>query len=569
MDIDARTIEKYTDPGTSQTQSDANLDTNNAKMYQEILVRYAKVLETGGLNISDHMFANAFHYNKSGYNYADPPQVGKSYVFITRPDFNWAKNNINAVPFFDWFIQSPMGKQCASMLTHPHRKINHSYHVDDFPKQRDDMEKYWKEARSIQNNAGNSLDLEKSDERGLFERMKSFVQQKIDWKSRWTEDRPGNDNPIREEPNEFGNPEEYDYRMNKPPAEVGFSEAGGSEAWMANRVLKHYSKIGNGITSNYADTILYNSPFIPLLSNHCTEVPGGKDFVLGSYETEGDYYGGRLNYPTGGGDINASGEISLSFRDNYWSQIFYLFYTWVLYIDLISRGEIYPRVTNIWDKVLDYTCSIYVFVLDKDQSVIKGWAKYTGCSPRSVPMSGIMHSDKSDNDNWRNISIPFVYNHVEYMNPEIFMDFNFVAETEFERKINEDFAGFNIWNSKKSYSELKRINKGSGGLWDTVFKEERGHSGRHPDRLLSLLTKSQAKRIGNAEDEQNAINRKMPPQTLIRNEHFGYYPHIENGRFVWKTFEDSQFDSPSDAKGLSQKEKLDSIIQRNLKEQST
>lgn len=569
MDIDASTINKYNELGTTQSQSgDTNLNTENAKMFQDVLIRYAKVLETGGLNVSDHMFANAFHYNKSGYNYADPPQVGKSYVFITRPDFNWAKNNINAVPFFDWFIQSPLGKQCAAMLTHPHRKINHSYHVDDFPSKRKAAEKFWEEATRIQNNAGNDIDINKSDDRSMWQQMVDFMMNKTSWKyvSKWDDEVEGNPNPVQEQVNEYGNTEEYDFRMNKPPAEVEAKDKpkGDTSFWLANRVLKHYSR--NGISENFRDTILYNSPFIPLLSNHCTEVPGAKDFVLGSFETEGDYYGGRLNYPTGGGDINSSGEISLTFRDNYWSQIFYLFYMWVLYIDLISRGEIMPRITNIWEKELDYTCSIYVFVLDKDQSVIKGWAKYTGCSPRSVPMGGIMHSDKSDNDNWRNISIPFVYNHVEYMNPEIFMDFNFVAETEFDRKLNNNFMGFNIWNSMKKYGELNN-SKGGEGIWKNVSKEERGHSGRHPDRLLSLLTSRQDRSIGNSEDEQDAINRQMPPETLIKNEHFGYYPHIENGRFVWLSFEDTQFDSETDTKGMSLKEKLETKINKNLRDQ--
>lgn len=556
MEIDAKTIEKYNDLSRTQTQTDVTLDSTNAKMYQDILIRYAKVLETGGLNVSDHMFANAFHYNKSGYNYADPPQVGKSYVFITRPDFNWAKNNINAVPFFDWIIQSPMGKQCAAMLTHPHRKINHSYHVDDFPKKRTIMEKYWDEAKRLENDAGKSIELEKSNDKGIWESLKTFVQ-KLGYVSKWDD----GEGTVETQTNEYGNEEEYDFRMNKPPAEVIAGEPGSTEMWLANRVLKHYSR--NGISENYYDTILYNSPFIPLLSNHCTEVPGGKDFVLGSFETEGDYYGGRLNYPTGSGDLNSSGEITLTFRDNYWNQIFYLFYMWVLYIDLASRGEIVPRITNIWEKILDYTCSIYVFVLDKDQSVIKGWAKYTGCSPRSVPMGGIMHSDKSDNDNWRSISIPFVYNHVEYMNPETFMDFNFIAETEFNRKINDNFMGFNIWNSRKKYGQFEE------GIWKTVVKEERGHSGKHPDRLLSLLTKTEGKRVGTSEDEQNAINRQMPPETLLKNEHFGYYPHIENGRFVWLKFEDSQFDSEADTKGLSLSEKLESKIQKNLRDQTS
>ena len=494
---------------------------NDYKAYQDVLIRYSKVLDVGGLNVADPIFANAFYYNKSGLNLADPPQSGKSLVFITRPDCNWAKSNINAVPWFDWFFQGPLGRQCASMLTHPHRWINHSYATDDFPKQRTVIEKFWEAAKNAQNALfGAGADISKVNENDLYtEEVKAVMNE---YKSKWIEE---GDNTIQKQLTDYGNEKEFDFRTNKPP-----TQEWNDETWLANRVLKRYPGPGWVISKNYKDTILYTSPFIPLLSNHCVEVPGGRDYMLGSHETEGDYYGGRLNYPTGGGDLNASGEITLNFRDNYWSQIFYLFYTWVLYIDLVSRGEIMPRITNIWERVLDYTCSIYVFVLDKDQTTIKGWAKYTGCTPRSVPMGQIMHSDKGENDNWRNISIPFVYNHVEYMDPQIFMDFNFVAGTEYERKINPNFPGFNLWNSKnKKYTE------------DDIFIKfttiERGSSGKTPERILRINKKPTGDMDAIVQEigDNTAMNKQMPDgERITYNNHWNGYPMIENGRFVWK-----------------------------------
>ena len=493
------------------------------KVLQDIVIQYSKVLDVGGMNVADPIFANAFHYNKSGINYADPPQVGKSLVFITRPDCNWAKSNINAVPWFDWFFQGVIGRQVASMLTHPHRWINHSYATDDFPKQMSVIEKFWEAAKNVQNAiTGAGADLQTADENALYtDEVKRIMNE---YKSKWQSEFL--DNTIEKGLTDFGNETEFDFRTNKPP-----TQEWNDETWLANRVLKRYPGRGWIISKNYADTILYTSPFIPLLTNHCTEVPGGRDYMIGSHETEGDFYGGRLNYPTGGGDLNASGEISLTFRDNYWSQIFYLFYTWVLYIDLVSRGEIMPRISNIWERVLDYTCSIYVFVLDKDQSTIKGWAKYTGCTPRSVPMGQIMHSDKGgENDNWKNITIPFVYNHVEYMDPQIFMDFNYVAGTEYERKIRDTFRGFSLWNSRVSrFSEDE--------IFIKISEMERGGSGKSPERLLRVTPKGKTdnERILQDQKDAAAINSKMPPNERISfNAHWGGYPYIDNGRFVWK-----------------------------------
>lgn len=569
------TIDTYQVYNTMAKQAgNIKLGSGETKALQDIIVRYAKALEFSGLNVADHNFANAFHFNKSGRNFSDPPQVGRSIVFITRPDLNWSRANIRSVPYFDYMSETYLGKQILAQLTHPHRSINHEYHTDDMPKQMGLIEKFWNLAKAAQDAAtGSNSDVENESQDlnsypsdySLYNDEIKNVMEEYSKNSKWDQQFRDDNGPNKTQKlaNDWGNDEYFDFRMNKEPVEIA---SNGSWSWKANRVPIRYTKEKN-MSTNQTDFINYSSAFIPLLTNSILEVPGARDFVLGSKETEGDYYGGKLNYPTGGGDINASGEFSLTFRDNIWSHVFHLFYHWVLYIDLVSRGEILPRISNIWEKILDYTCSIYVFVLDKDQTTIRGWAKYTGCSPRSVPMGQIKHTVQGDGADWREISIPFVYNHVEYMTPEIFTDFNYVAGIEYDRIIKKDFKGFSLHNSKNSNYTSQDIFTNIDGV-----KIKFGSSGQNPERLLRITPRSGAKTQEELFTKENTdLNMSLPGKIgnrITYNNHWGGYPYVNSGRLIWRHIGESMHPYPTDStkKSSETRDLLEDEANANLSE---
>lgn len=520
----------------NDTSNQANVnfskDSADNKVMQDLGIRYAKALEKAGMNVENPIIANAIYYNKSGFNMSDPPQAAKTYVFITRPDCNFARANLRSVPYFDMMFDLPLGKMLFPMLTHPHRYINHEYAQDDFPKQQSLFEEFWKlakDAKNAYNGAGSDVegDISGVSEYDLY--TPELKAKMNEYRSLWEDNTEGS---IETQQNEWGNQKEYDFRMNKPPVMTNLSS---TFIQAANVMPIRYNSqmILNG-NRNYYDTVPYTSPFIPLLMNNCLEVSAGKDYIISSKETEGDYYGGRQSYPTGGGEMFASGEISLNFRDNYYGMVYNLMWIWITYIDLVSRGEIFPRIDNIWEKILDYTCSIYVFVCDKDFSTLKGWAKYTGCRPTSITTSGIIHSAKGDiNSNWEQFSVPFVYNHVEYMTPEIFTDFNYVAGTEYHRKLKRNFNGYSLFNSRQSrYSATDMFDNvtedGSSGI--TL-----GVSGQSPEKILKVNSEGQLTNESMSKEEELAnLNATMPGQQRVTfNDHWDGFPIISSNRLVW------------------------------------
>lgn len=534
------TNNKYYDSEKQFLQNYAKKSADN-KVMQDMGIRYAKALEKFGMNVENPIIANAIYYNRSNFNISDPPQAARTFVFITRPDCNFARANIRANPYLDNLYELPMGKILFPMLTHPHHMINHEFSTDDFSKQETLLSELNKALKAAQE----SDSVENSDDGGDISQVSDFNvyknasnKTKIDellnqlWNEHFsTWNTPDNsENSTQQMDNDFGNPETFDFRMNTPPIELT-----NKAVQMGNAMPIRYSRdhsLNNPAES--FDTVVYNTPFIPLLMNNCLEVSSGKDFIIASRETEGDYYGGRLSYPTGAGEMFASGEISLTFRDNYYSMIYNLFWTWITYIDGVSRGELLPRISNIWEKVLDYTCSIYIFVCDKDFSTLRGWAKYTGCRPTSISTAGIIHSSKGDvNSNWEQFQVPFVYNHVEYMTPEIFTDFNYVAGTEYDRRLKKSFHGYSLYNSGQSYSADQLFDQvtidGSSGI-------KLGVSGQAPERALKINSEGQLTTKAMDKTDENAnLNKMMPPyQRISLNDTWDGFPIIINNRLVWK-----------------------------------
>ena len=168
------------------------------------------------------------------------------------------------------------------------------------------------------------------------------------------------------------------------------------------------------------------TPFIPLLSNTCISSSGGQDLTLETKETEGDLHGNKLVYAKGADSSFTPGELSVEFSDIYGSPVLHMMNIWVHYIHYLTKNFVKTWERYIMYRILDYTCSIYVFETDRDNSTILRWSKYTGCFPKSVPLGNIQHNIDSDVGSLRQLSIPFAYNRCESMKPATLMDFNFL-----------------------------------------------------------------------------------------------------------------------------------------------
>ena len=168
------------------------------------------------------------------------------------------------------------------------------------------------------------------------------------------------------------------------------------------------------------------SNLIPILSNACYETSGGKDLTMDKVDSKADFAGNFTTMANGADGIFGPGEISLGFNNPIGSPILHLFIAWFMYIHHACKGSISPETKYIIERRLDYTSSIYVFLLGPDNT-IERFAKYTGCFPISVPFGEIQHNNELPPDMLSKINVTMAYNKYEPMNPDVFRDFNYVT----------------------------------------------------------------------------------------------------------------------------------------------
>lgn len=216
---------------------------------------------------------------------------------------------------------------------------------------------------------------------------------------------------------------------------------------------------------------LVHSPFIPLLSNTCTESSGTKDLIIESYDTQGDYSGTKTTYARGSDETQTVSDISLSFGDVFSGPVSLLFFLWMTYIHDVGKGLVKAHPHHIFERVIDYTSSIYIFMLGPDQKTIVRFVKYTGCYPTSLSLGAVQHTKDLTSESLRNVSVTMRYNRMEYMNPKILGDFN---------TISDPFINFSADAIKAPGHHLTRQRQGGGDLAmiDDVFMASHWH--RHP-----------------------------------------------------------------------------------------
>lgn len=167
--------------------------------------------------------------------------------------------------------------------------------------------------------------------------------------------------------------------------------------------------------------------FIPLISNCCQSISNAKDITMDVWETDGDFAGNKLAYAAGIDENFSIGELTLNFEDIWGSPVFTMFTIWLYYMHYVGKGICFPEYKYIINRIIDYTSSIYVFMLGTDQQTILRWTKYSGVFPRSVPFGQIVHSKEIDNNALSQVSIPCQYNFCCPMDPIVLSEFNMLS----------------------------------------------------------------------------------------------------------------------------------------------
>ena len=130
------------------------------------------------------------------------------------------------------------------------------------------------------------------------------------------------------------------------------------------------------------------SPFIKIFTNKFKSI-NTKDTQLKTKELYETYYGVRQMFPASIVDSIVSDEISIKYDETKNLDIIKRHKAWIEYTELLRRGEIKPLPDSIKKRYLDFTSSIYYFLLDFDMETILYYSKYTGVVPVNVPYSSL------------------------------------------------------------------------------------------------------------------------------------------------------------------------------------
>lgn len=162
--------------------------------------------------------------------------------------------------------------------------------------------------------------------------------------------------------------------------------------------------------------------FITLFSNRFSEftVPDMTSQTKEVAETWFGYFQNLPNYTPTADTAN------ITYIDNSNMDVLDLHKVWFDYIKHVTRGDMVPSQTMKERKLLDYTASIYHFVVDYDGETIQYWDKLTGCSPISVPW-GEFSSKVANNAELIEYTVEYAYSHKEAKNVSILYDFNAVS----------------------------------------------------------------------------------------------------------------------------------------------
>ena len=181
-----------------------------------------------------------------------------------------------------------------------------------------------------------------------------------------------------------------------------------------------------------ADSPLLNghSPFLIPLCNGLVGISGWPEMNIETESTEGGFYSEDQTFATGFDRLYKTYNFNLTFKDIPSSPIFNIFFYWLYYIASVTLGDMVSYAYHIDGLRLDYTVSIYQFILDPTKRYILKWAKATGCFPISLPIGDIFNFSEGSflTESSGKFTIPFVVNNVKYNDYLRIVDFNILAE---------------------------------------------------------------------------------------------------------------------------------------------
>ena len=182
---------------------------------------------------------------------------------------------------------------------------------------------------------------------------------------------------------------------------------------------------------------IYRSPLVDILNpwftplgNALNGVSGFTDPIIETFTTDSGFHSEDQTFAIGHDNLNKTYELQLSFKDIQHGPISAIFFYWLRYIYNVTKGTMLAYSDDVDNQRMNYTVSIYRFVMDPSRKTITKFCKATGCFPKSLPLGASFNYGEGETFVAASgrFSIPFVVNKLEYMDYAIFADFNRLAE---------------------------------------------------------------------------------------------------------------------------------------------
>lgn len=171
------------------------------------------------------------------------------------------------------------------------------------------------------------------------------------------------------------------------------------------------------------------NPFSVLLCNGIVSISGYNDPFLATETTDGGFFQEDQTYAIGGDRMARTYDLVLTFRDFPGGPVSYAFDMWYQYVMDIQDGTMIQYADAIDANRMDYTVSIYRFVLNSTRKVITRWSKATGCFPVNAPTGVVFNANQGETyvQSTENFGITFKANRIEYNDPIIMHEFNMLV----------------------------------------------------------------------------------------------------------------------------------------------
>ena len=184
------------------------------------------------------------------------------------------------------------------------------------------------------------------------------------------------------------------------------------------------------------------NPFFVPLTNSLKSMSGFNDPALVTETTEGGFFSEDQTCVIGGDRLARTYDINTLFKDVPGSLILSTMDYWCQYMANLTDGSMQQYADAIDANRMDYTVSMYRFLMDRTDRYIVRWAKCTGCFPVSPPSGVTFNLNEGEFmvGAAQNLNVPWKVNRIEYDDPVILREFNMLVR-RYAKYGNSPFTG--------------------------------------------------------------------------------------------------------------------------------